>query len=64
MLAECRSLSPEADSGESSPLLEKESLEKAAESGSYYEITQITEMGQANHSHVETATIGSTCKLK
>lgn len=41
-----RSLSPEGDSGESDPLLEKEGLEKAVETGSYYEITQITEMGQ------------------
>ena len=54
----CRSLSPEEEEreeeegeeeegGESDPLLEKGSLEKAVETGSYYEINQITEMGQA-----------------
>ena len=50
----CRSLSPEEEEereeekgGESDPLLERGSLEKAVETGSYYEINQITEMGQA-----------------
>ncbi len=45
----CRSQSSERENGESDPLLERESLEKAAESGSYYQITQITEMGQAGN---------------
>ena len=50
----CRSLSPEEEEereeeegGESDPLLERGSLEKAVETGSYYEINQITEMVQA-----------------
>lgn len=32
--------------GERDPLLQRDSLEKAAESGAYYQISQITEMGQ------------------